>query len=146
MKDRIMHFRRRYKTEIGHLDIAPLIDVVFLLLIFFMLTSRFVVASGLRVHLPESQSRERVQQKGLVIIIDKKGDVYLRRTNSAGVKGEKRIDFSELSLALKSLSRGNKSAIIYADRQTALEKVIKVWDISRESGIKEIRISAIPKN
>jgi len=141
-----MHFRRRYKTEIGHLDIAPLIDVVFLLLIFFMLTSRFVVASGLRVHLPESQSRERVQQKGLVIIIDKKGDVYLRRTNSAGVKGEKRIDFSELSLALKSLSRGNKSAIIYADRQTALEKVIKVWDISRESGIKEIRISAIPKN
>lgn len=140
-----MHFRRRYKTEIGHLDIAPLIDVVFLLLIFFMLTSRFVVASGLKVHLPESRSRERVQQKGLVIIIDKKGDIYLRRTNSAGAKGEKRVDFSELSLALKSLSRGNKSAIIYADRQTALEKVIKVWDISRESGIKEIGISAIPK-
>ena len=164
-----MHFPRRYKIKIEHLDIAPLIDVVFLLLIFFMLTSKFVVASGIKVHLPESRSKEIIRQKGLIIAIDKKGDIYLSRTELVRDKGNRkkrvhpvklfaegehlpiraegfnRVNFSELSLALKSLSKDNKSVIIYADRQTALERVIEVWDICRESGIKEIGISAIPK-
>ncbi len=141
-----MHFPRRYKIEIEHLDIAPLIDVVFLLLIFFMLTSKFVVASGIKVHLPESRSKEAIKQRGLTITIDKKGDIYL-----GDRKGK--VDFSELGQALSFLSprgeagsKGNKSVIIYADRQTALERVIEVWDICRESGIKEIGISAIPSD
>lgn len=154
-----MHFKRRYKTEIGYLDIAPLIDVVFLLLIFFMLTSKFVVASGIKVHLPESRSKEAIRQRGLVVTIDKKGDIYLgnREGRIHPVKlsaegehpdirrGFNRVNFSELSLALKSLTKSNKSVIIYADRQTALERVIEVWDICRENKIKEIGISATPK-
>ncbi len=133
-----MRFKHHYKIEIGHLDIAPLIDVVFLLLIFFMLTSTFVVASGIKIDLPQAQSKEVTEQKGLMITIDKKGDIYL------GDKKE-RVNFGELRLALKCLKRDNRKVGIYADKQTALQKLMEVWDVCRESEIEEIGISAIPK-
>ena len=51
-----MRFKRHIELEKGQLDIAPLIDVVFLLLIFFMLTSNFISQKGIRVNLPSALS------------------------------------------------------------------------------------------
>lgn len=146
-----MHFKRHYKAEIGYLDITPLIDVVFLLLIFFMLSSKlylnegqasFVVTSPIEVHLPHSKNKKTIEQKRLTIIIDKKGDIYLSVAAEAGNK-ETKVNFRELGRVLKSLSKGNSAVVIYADKQTALEKIIKIWDICKESKVKEIGISTL---
>ena len=58
-----MKFKSRLKIEAGKLEVTPLIDVVFLLLIFFMLSSSFIFQPGIKVKLPESQVSETKKEK-----------------------------------------------------------------------------------
>jgi biopolymer transport protein ExbD len=72
-----MRFRKSREEEI-RLSIAPLIDIVFLLLIFFMVTSHFDVASGVRISLPKVAKRILNQEKNrITLVIDKSGQTYL---------------------------------------------------------------------
>ncbi|MBU3912097.1 MAG: biopolymer transporter ExbD, partial [Candidatus Omnitrophica bacterium] len=61
-----MRLKRHVQFEKGHLDIAPLIDCVFLLLIFFLLTSNFIFQPGIKINLPKAVTSEVVQENTLV--------------------------------------------------------------------------------
>ena len=65
-----MRFKRHIELKKGQLDIAPLIDVVFLLLIFFMLTSTFISQQGIRVNLPGAVSSKPLLQGDLIIFVN----------------------------------------------------------------------------
>ena len=72
-----MRFRRPREEE-TRLGIAPLVDIVFLLLIFFMVTSNFDVASGVRIRLPRVEKRILDHEKNkIVLVLDKSGQTYL---------------------------------------------------------------------
>ena len=64
-----MRFKRRIFLEKGKLDIAPLIDVIFLLLVFFMLTSSFIFQPGIKINLPKAITSEVIQKENLIVII-----------------------------------------------------------------------------
>ena len=61
-----MKFSRRYSIVKGELNIAPLIDVVFLQLIYFMLTSSFIMQPGLKINLPQRQHRDTTKKEVIV--------------------------------------------------------------------------------
>ena len=73
-----MRFRKK-KEEEPRISIAPLIDIVFLLLIFFMVTSHFDIASGVRINLPKITKRiiDEQNENRITLIIDKSGQTYL---------------------------------------------------------------------
>ena len=72
-----MRFRKPKEEEI-RLSIAPLIDIVFLLLIFFMVTSHFDVASGVQIRLPKvAQKIFSEETTRIILLMDKSGDIYL---------------------------------------------------------------------
>ncbi len=127
-----MRFRRHVEFERGQLDIAPLIDVVFLLLIFFMLTSSYIFQPGIKINLPKALTSEVIQEKNLVIVISAEGLVYLN---------SRLLTLKELKVYLEKAARQERPLLIKADRKASLGKVVQIWDMSREAGLTQINIA-----
>ena len=131
-----MKFKRRVFLEKGVLDIAPLIDVIFLLLIFFMLTSSFIFQPGIKINLPKALTSEVIQRENLIIIITEDNSLYINK---------RAIGTEELSSRLKIAARQSKPILIKADRKVSLGKVVEVWDLCRREGIQKINIATTQK-
>jgi len=127
-----MRFKRHVQFEKGHLDIAPLIDCIFLLLIFFLLTSNFIFQPGIKINLPKAVTSEVVQENTIVITVTSDNRFYLNETP---------ITFRELKNKLESSVGKNKPILIKSDRDVALGKVVSIWDFCRDIGITQINIA-----
>ena len=112
---------------------SSLTDIVFLLLIFFLLTSQFVIQTAVKVKLPGSKTNEPSQPSLLVVTITAGGGVYA---------GGEEISISQLPAKLNIMKSTIKddNLIIRADKSVAVELVIKVIDAARSSGIDKFTI------
>ena len=131
----VMRFKRIKEDEPGF-DIAPLIDIVFLLLIFFMLTSHFQLASGVHIKLPKmGQKLYEKEDNKIVLVIDKRGNIYL--------KGEK-VELKDLGIKLHKLVEkdGLDQLLLEADQEVKHGRVVKVMDIAKRAGMSSIAIAA----
>ncbi|MBN1354066.1 MAG: biopolymer transporter ExbD [Candidatus Omnitrophica bacterium] len=131
-----MKFKRRVFLETGHLDIAPLIDVIFLLLIFFMLTSSFIFQPGIKINLPKALTSEVIQRENLIIVITEDSSMYIN---------ERLINDDELLSRLKIASHDSKPILIKADRKAPLGRVVEIWDLCRSEGIQKVNIATTEK-
>jgi biopolymer transport protein ExbD len=127
-----MKFKKRLLVEAGlrQFDIAPLIDCVFILLIFFMLTSNFVVMPGINIRLPKTITSEQLNAQTLTIIVSSEDIIYFEG---------KPITTQELDKVIKK-NRYN-SIFIRADRDASLGAIVEVWDICKRRGIEKIGIA-----
>ncbi len=111
-------------------DLTPLIDMVFLLLIFFLLTS-FLTRPSIPVALPETETAEVHAQPGLSLVIKKDGQILL---NGLSVSEEKL-----LRALMRSYSLGEKrEVVIMADKEVPFGRVVEVMDVSRKAGTDRI--------
>ena len=133
---RFSRIRRRTEIRKGQLDIAPLIDVVFLLLIFSMLTSNFIFQPGIKVSLPKAIKSEVIPSENLTITVSGQDLLFLN---------EKPITISDLIAELKRAAKENKSLLIKADTRSSLGRVVEIWDLCREIGIPQINIATNQK-
>lgn len=131
-----MKFKRRVLLEKGQLDIAPLVDVIFLLLVFFMLTSSFIFQPGIKINLPKALTSEVIQKENLIITITADNFLYIN---------DRRINEEELSSRLKIAAKESRPILIKADRQAALGKVVEIWDLCRIEGVEKINIATSQK-
>lgn len=127
-----MHFRRRKKSQIT-LGIAPLVDIVFLLLIFFLLSSSYVQPS-IKLRLPEAESRETAEKQEVVITVDKTGTIYLNREP---------VVLNELSGRLSHLmeATSRREIIFRGDRAIGYDLFVRIMDIAKRVGAENIHIS-----
>ena len=125
------------KEEEPRIGIAPLIDIVFLLLIFFMVTSHFDIASGVRINLPRVTKRILSEEKGrsITLVIDKTAQVYLE-----GVKMDPKTLEKDLENLIKE--RGVVDLILQADKDVSHGTVVRIMDLAKSAGIHSIIISA----
>jgi biopolymer transport protein ExbD len=126
----------RIREEEPRLVITPLIDIVFLLLIFFMLTSHFHIASGLPIKLPEVAGRTYDSGKErIIIVMDSSGSTYF---------GGERINFKDLEGKLRTLVEkdGLVHLILEADKEVTHGKVVQVMDLAKKAGVPSIIIAA----
>lgn len=113
-----------------------MIDVVFLLLIFFMVTSSFVQVSGITVKLPEAASGKAFRDKAeCTVVIDADGNYFIDK---------KLVSRSELAVAFEQIRR-NIPLIISADKNVGFNFVMHVWDLAREKKFKEIVVLTKPE-
>ena len=133
-----MKFRsstRLLKLEKGSrtIDIAPLIDVVFQLLIFFMLTASFIFQPGIKINLPKAVTSEVLHEQNVVVTVTSENLIYL---------DNKALTSAELSKRLsKDIVGSKRPVLIKADRRASLGRVVEVWDICRASGISQVNIA-----
>jgi biopolymer transport protein ExbD len=122
----MIEFERRQKNH-QHINLTPLVDVVFLLLLFFMLTAHFVVAPTIKIALPESKTSEPEVKEEVIITIAKDGALFL---------DQDRIMLTGLQYSLQEkLKKLKKPAVrIKADREAMLGVVVNVVDEIRLAG------------
>jgi biopolymer transport protein ExbD len=122
--------RKRYHV---HLDIAPLVDVVLNLLLFFMLTSHLVEEPGIKIRLPDSTTAESMREISRTITITKNGELYFM---------DKRIDLKNLRVAIQdSLPEREKGFLrIKADKEVDVGLLVSVIDEVRLSDVKTFSI------
>ena len=131
-----MRFSQPKREEISlGISIAPLIDIVFLLLIFFMLTSHFEIITGIDIKLPDITERASDQSVDtMIVVIDKTGNCYLK-------KGK--VALKDLYLMLKRIAEQKKiNLILQADRNVKHGYVVRVMDLANQAGINSIVIAA----
>lgn len=130
-----MRFSRHAKLEHGlnQLDIAPLVNIVFLLLIFFILFSSFVFQSGIKVSLPRVITGDIAKGQTLVIIIS--GEKAISLNNKAV------SNLNDLEKRLKTIAKKNSQLLIKADKRVSLGAISGVLDICRKSGVGNVNIT-----
>ncbi|MDR2434387.1 MAG: biopolymer transporter ExbD [Treponema sp.] len=123
----------RKKTEAVGVDITPLLDVVFQLLLFFILTSA-LVQLGIELDLPESNQSNEVLEADMVISIDKEGRVFFN---------DRIVGIEEVEAALRSFAAQNSSGnvILRVDSAAAYGNFFSILDASRNAGIKNIHLA-----
>jgi biopolymer transport protein ExbD len=130
-----MKFRKSREEE-SRLGITPLIDIVFLLLIFFMLTSHFHIASGVPIRLPKITQKD-YDSKGhkITLVIDSSGRIYL--------KGKK-IELNQLGREMESLVKKDDRVhlLLEADKDVSHGRVVDVMDLAKRAGVSSIIIAA----
>lgn len=135
-----MKFKRHSKLEYGieQIDIAPLVDVIFQLLIFFMLSSSFTFQSGINVKLPKAVTSDVIKEENLIITITSENITYLNGTI---------ITLEELKKSLKEFSeKKDRPILIKADRRASVGRIVDVWDLCRNLGIEKINIATNQRN
>lgn len=109
-------------------SLTPLIDIVFLLLVFFMLTAHFVKDEALDITLPKADSATTLDnEEALEIVLDKRGHILIKK---------KHIAPAELDKVLQQMLQGrkNKQVILRGDEVAQLGLTVKVMDAARKAG------------
>jgi biopolymer transport protein ExbD len=114
------------------IDIAPLIDMVFQLIIFFMLTSSFVVQPGIKINLPKAVTSDAVKYENIEIIVSGENVIYLNG---------KVITMNELKALFNQVRNRKQTILIKADKRASLGRVVEIWDMARDLGISQINIA-----
>jgi biopolymer transport protein ExbD len=126
-------------TRKPEIQISPLIDVIFLLLIFYAVTTQFITDQRLKLKLPEAKTAESAgqgqEERPPVVKIAEDGTVWI---------DERQVNESQLEEAIKLLVERSpeKSVIIQGDRNADYGVVVKVLDIARSVGAEGIQMSA----
>ncbi|MDI3472440.1 MAG: biopolymer transport protein ExbD [Thermotogaceae bacterium] len=129
--------RRNARLQSIVIEITPLIDVIFLLLLFFVLTTTFVIEEkAIEINLPEAQTgvSETIQEKRLIVSIDSDDRIYFNG---------KRISINDLNYEIEkylSTQRTN-TAYITADKTAHYGIVVRIMDIFRAYKITDLKIS-----
>jgi len=141
-----MKFERNNKRKIrASVEMTPLIDVVFLLLIFFMLSSTFVVQTSIPIETPVAEGAEKLEQKELAITLaygeggpDNEGAVYVDDTAIN--------DWAELSRVLAEFNarRPDGLVLIRPDARISTGRTVRVLGIVNTAGIRQYGIAAEP--
>ena len=130
---------RNREDDEQEVDISPLIDVVFILLIFFMVSTTFVKDAQLDIDRPSAQSAEPADSKSLRVRIDRKGTVYL---------GDTQVRLWMLQGRVREELRNTEEpmVLIVADRQTSTERLIDVVDQCRMAGAQNVGVVTDKEN
>ena len=118
-------------------NITPMLDVVFILLIFFIVTANFIKDPGLEINRPDSETAEITENAAILIAIGPAGEIYM---------DGRRIDVRQVKANVIRLMAENPqgAVVMQADKKATAEKIIAVMDEVREAGVIDISIASEP--
>ncbi|MFT6121586.1 MAG: biopolymer transport protein ExbD [Oleiphilaceae bacterium] len=128
-----MRYRQETQEE-GQIDVSPLIDMVFILLIFFMVTTTFVKDMKLDLDRPSASSAASASTKAVRVFIDKLGDVYV---------DNQPVRIYSLQSKLRDMLRvsTDKSVLVVTDENVAAKLLLEVIDQSKLSGATDVGVA-----
>ena len=134
-----MQMRSGKKKRSLILNLTSLIDVLFLLLIFFMISTTFLSQPAIKLELPQAENAEIVRQTPTVVYIDPAGRVYLN---------DEPMEPALLGEALKMRLAGDleKAVVLKADSRVSHGTVIDILDVIKGAGVKKLVISTDPED
>ena len=119
---------RKRQEEDAKIDITPMLDVVFIMLIFFIVTASFIKESGANVEKPEAETSVKKPRATILLAIDANDEIWLDKNN---------IDPRAIKANISRLRAENPEGdvVVQADVESTAEAVIKVIDALKDAGI-----------
>lgn len=134
-----MSLRNRHSEEniATEINISPLLDVIFILLIFFIVTMVFADHEATKVDLPQAENVSTVNTDAAIVVISENGEVFI---------DDKSYSVSQIKIPLsKNLEKSNGVLIIKASSKSSVQRTVEVMDIAKPLGAKEIYIATEKK-
>ena len=125
-------------AEEEEINITPMLDVVFILLIFFIVTANFIKEPGLEVNRPDSETAEPTENAAILIAVGNAGEIYM---------DGRRIDKRQVKANVERLLAENPqgSVVIQADEKATADTIMAVMDGAREAGVYHISLASEPQ-
>jgi len=122
-------------SEESSVDITPMLDVVFIMLIFFIVTATFIKEAGIDVDKPAAATAVVQEQANILVAIDANDNVWINR---------RQVDVRSVRSIIERLHAENPkgTVVIQADKESNTDTLIQVMDASREAGVYNISIAA----
>ena len=127
--------RRGSNEEETEINMTPMLDVVFIMLIFFIVTASFVKEAGIDVNRPDASTAEKKQQGNILIAISETGQIWIDK---------RQVDVRALRPNIERLHAENPqgAVVIQADKSSKNGLLVDVMDAAREAGIFNVSIAA----
>ena len=128
----------RPRRSLPNAELTPLIDVVFLLLIFFAVSTSFATNQGIRVDLPRSQAQESVDERTSVrVSVDEQGRIFL---------DERPVDMDTLRATFREAARNSEgpTVVIRADKRVPHGLVVRIMDLAQTEGLRRLSVATDP--
>ncbi|MYE07951.1 MAG: biopolymer transporter ExbD [Oligoflexia bacterium] len=128
---------KRTEEESG-IDLTPMLDVVFIMLIFFIVTTSFVKESGIDVSRPSAKTAKKKQQAAILVAINQSGEVWIQR---------RKVDIRSVRANIERLHAESPegTVVIQADKRSETGLLVDVMDQIRLAGVESIAVSAEQK-
>ncbi|RHW75224.1 biopolymer transporter ExbD [Colwellia sp. RSH04] len=122
------------QEEKEEIDMTPMLDVVFILLIFFIVTASFVKEAGIDVNRPEAATAVKKDRANILVAISDKGDVWINK---------RKVDIRSVQANIERLKAENPqgTVVIQADQKATTDILIKVMDSARAAGVFDVSIA-----
>lgn len=136
-----MKLKARRKGVQAGIDMTPMLDVVFQLIIFFLVSTTFAVLPGISLNLPESTTAESTSNLGITITADKKGGLWFN---------DKKVTYKTLGEELstfdtKKTKRTEFPITIEADSEVTNGTIVRLFDIIRANGYAAVNLRTTEK-
>ena len=120
--------------EESEINLTPMLDVVFIMLIFFIVTATFIKQAGIDVYRPVALTGEQKPTVSVLVAISENGDIWI---------DNKRVDVNAVRAHIERLHAENPKGglVIQADRDSKSEKLIAVLNAARAAGLTQVAIS-----
>jgi len=127
--------RRQNKQEEAQIDLTSMLDIVFIMLIFFIVTSSFVRESGVEVNRPTASNVVSQKDAGIFVAVTSSNDIYIDK---------RMVDVERVQATLEHLllDKPDASLVIQADEHAYSGTVVKVMDAAKGAGVKNIALAA----
>ncbi|MEE8527355.1 MAG: biopolymer transporter ExbD [Gammaproteobacteria bacterium] len=121
--------------EESEINLTPMLDIVFIMLIFFIVTATFVKESGIEVNRPDAQTAQPQQRANILIAISDRNEIWINR---------RKIELGSVRANVERLHAENPqgSVVIQADKESNTDTLISVMDAVRQAGVFNISIAA----
>ena len=129
-----MRDRNQAAEDEAQIDLTPMLDVVFIMLIFFIVTASFIKEAGVEVNRPEASTSDPKENVNILIAVTANDEVWM---------DGRRIDVRAVRANVERLHAENPkgAVVIQADNSSTTETVVKVLDASREAGVLDVSLA-----
>ena len=131
-----MRLKSRRNRINSNVDMTPMIDIVFQLIVFFLVSTTFAVVPGIKLNLPQSRTAEGTSVQGITIYAEKNGVMFFNDTE---------VSMNNIREQLKQIKKRKKKkeefpVSLQADDEVTNGTIVKIFDIIRENGYSVINL------
>ena len=122
------------QSEEGDIDITPMLDVVFIMLIFFIVTASFVKESGIEVNRPDASTATTQSRANILIAINDQGEIWINK---------RKVEESQVRANIERMHAENPqgSVVIQADEEARTRLLVAVMDAARQAGVTDVSLA-----
>ncbi len=127
--------RKKKAEETGAIDLTPMLDVVFIMLIFFIVTASFIKEPGIQVNRPDAVTAEFKKNANILVAINDQNEIWINK-NEVDIRQVK----TQIQLLLAENPKG--AVVIQADSDSNIKTLTDVAQKAREAGVADVSVSA----